>query len=111
MIAPVRNAMSKRLLPLRREGIRSYPIDDEAVLYDVAHDAVHYLNATARFIWERCDGHQTIDEIGDAMARAFELNDSKTAAKGPDALDADVRTTLKNLSENGLLDHNPRMIP
>ncbi|MFQ5410779.1 MAG: PqqD family protein [Phycisphaerae bacterium] len=111
MIAPVRSEMSNRLLPLRRESIRSYPIDDEAVLYDVAHDAVHYLNAAARFIWERCDGRRTIDEIDDEMARAFDVNDSTMAENDPNALVADIRTTLKNLYENGLLDHNPRMIP
>lgn len=111
MISPARKELSKRILPRRREGVQCHPIDDEAVLYDVAHDAVHYLNATARFIWQRCDGRHSVIEIGDAMGRAFDRDDSKTATNGHDAIIADVRMTLEDLSENGLLDQPARWIP
>ena len=57
-------------VPTRREGVRLYLIDDEAMLYDPAHDVVHYLNATACFIWERCDGRRTAENIAADLRNA-----------------------------------------
>ena len=88
--------------PKRRGDVLLYPLDEEAVVYDVAHDVLHYLNATARFIWERCDGDRTIAEIADELNEVFDLDGSgETAAE---EIVADVRNTLANLSGNGLME-------
>ncbi len=88
--------------PKRRGGVMLYPLDEEAVVYDMAHDVVHYLNATARFIWERCDGRRTILDIADELNEVFDLDGSGGASA--DEIVADVRNTLANLSGNGLIE-------
>ncbi len=89
-------------MPKRRGGVMLYPLDEEAVVYDIAHDVVHYLNATARFIWERCDGNRTIHDIADELNEVFDLGGSGEAS--PDEIVADVQDTLDNLSGNGLIE-------
>ena len=87
--------------PRRRDGLRPFPIDDEAVVYDVAHDSVHYLNRTAWFIWEKCDGTREPAEIAAEMAQAFDgLNGDDARA----SVLADVRQTVASLRDDGLID-------
>jgi len=91
-----------RWTPVRREGLCCRDFDDEAVLYDPAHHAVHYLNRTAWFIWNCCDGQHGVEDIISAVAEVFE-----PGARHDDPMAAirnDVRTTLSNLTENGLIE-------
>ncbi|MBN2560444.1 MAG: PqqD family protein [Phycisphaerae bacterium] len=92
--------------PARRAGVRLYRVDDEAVLYDPAHDGVHYLNATALFIWERCDGRRAVEDIVEDLTDAFEQTDGGAHTRCN--MVADVRNTLMDLSNNGLLDYAGR---
>ena len=61
-----------RANPVRREGIMERQVGDERMLYDAVGRAVHVLNETAYFIWERCDGKHSADEI---VAEAVQLSD------------------------------------
>jgi hypothetical protein len=38
-------------------------LDEEVCIYDWARQQVHSLNATAAFVWERCDGSHSIADI------------------------------------------------
>lgn len=88
--------------PLRREPIRAHEMDDEAVLYDLAHNAVHYLNLTAYHIWQCCDGQHTTSEIADLLARRFDLLHDPAA--NLENMLRDVNATLAELAGNGLID-------
>ena len=51
-------------LPLaRREAIITKEVDGELLVYDVARDKAHCLNATAAAIWQLCDGRTSVSEI------------------------------------------------
>ena len=41
------------------------------MLLDAESDQIHQLNSTARFIWQRCDGKQSAEEIADLLASEF----------------------------------------
>ena len=43
----------------------------ESLLYDPATDSVHVLNATARTIWDLCDGRHTAAGIEAALHARF----------------------------------------
>jgi len=93
--APVRTAA-----PRRREELRCHEMDDEAVVYDVAHHAVHYLNRTAYQIWTLCDGRRSVEAIADIMATRYGLRDPVDQER----LRADILRTIEDLERNGLFD-------
>ncbi len=99
------NTVVRRWLPVRREGLCCRAFDDEAVLYDPAHHAVHYLNRTAWFIWNCCDGQRDAEDIALEVAAGFEPNARQENPLA--AIRDDVRSTLSNLSENGLIESAP----
>lgn len=56
-----------------RQGVTSRSVDDEMVLVGPGGTRVHQLNRTASFVWSRCDGSHTVDDIVDAMVREFDV--------------------------------------
>ncbi|MBS1790768.1 MAG: PqqD family peptide modification chaperone [Acidobacteria bacterium] len=52
-----------------QEVLVSNPGGDETVVYDMKTNKAHCLNATAAFVWQRCDGTQSVREIADQFAR------------------------------------------
>lgn len=85
--------------PQRRNGIDEHRLNDEAVLYDVAHHATHYVNTTACFIWSRCDGRHNIEDITNGVLDEFEMNDPGVRS----TVRQDVETTVIELVRNGLV--------
>jgi hypothetical protein len=50
--------------PLARiEELVVQELPDEVLVYDLRQHKAHCLNRTAAFVWNRCDGHSTPDEI------------------------------------------------
>jgi hypothetical protein len=49
-------------------------VEQEVVLLDTAGDRVHQLNATASFIWNRCEQAQTPEELARWLAEAFDVD-------------------------------------
>ena len=89
-------------LPLaRREECRVYELDGENVVYDVAHDTVHYLNGTSCFIWQRCDGRRSMECIAKELADSFMLDSGRDAER---QILVDVQNTVAELARNGLLE-------
>jgi len=87
-------------VPLQRQGLRCYEMDGEALLYDIAHHTLHYLNTTAYTIWRHCDGFTSVGTLIGMIAS--ECNDSGHEAST--AVIADTRQALRNLVNNGLVD-------
>jgi hypothetical protein len=48
----------------RRERLLIEEVGDELVVYDLERHRVHQLNRTAALVWQCCDGHQTVAELG-----------------------------------------------
>ena len=82
--------------PHRKPDVLLQEVGDESLLYSAEGEAVHVLNPTARYIWDRCDGQHTAAQI------AQELGDSFAIAPEYDVL-GDIARTLLAFAEKGLL--------
>jgi hypothetical protein len=51
-------------IPLRNPSVRAYQTGGDAVLHDAERDQVFAVTALAGEMWERCDGHTPLAEIG-----------------------------------------------
>ena len=77
----------------RTEDLVVVDMPDETLVYDLAASEAHCLNKTASFVWARCDGDQTLQEIAKAMEGEYRQ-----------AIDVDmVRLAVKQLDDNELL--------
>ena len=65
-------------------------------MLDRREEFIHQFNKTATYIWERCDGLRTPDEITDELCQAFEV-DYPTARR-------DVLATVETLRRSKLLE-------
>jgi hypothetical protein len=57
--------------PRRRTDVNSRVVEEEAVVLDRQHGFIHQLNLTATYIWERCEGNASIEDIAAQLAEAF----------------------------------------
>ena len=64
-------------------------------LFDARRNHVLVLNATASDIWRLCDGEQTVDEIVELLASAYEVP--------ADDIREEVNRTLERLIEEEFL--------
>jgi hypothetical protein len=69
----------------RRLDVKSRLVDGETVVLDQQAGVIHQLNATASFIWERCDGQSTLTDIVQQLAHAFGV-DSHVASRDVNAM-------------------------
>lgn len=84
-------------MPRRREGVLLQGFGDETVLYDESTKRVHVLNATARLIWEHCNGTTTVDElVSHMLARYSKVEETK--------LRKDVEKVLSTFTKERLVD-------
>ena len=58
-------------LPAKAAGLDIYPEADGYVVYQAARDKVHFLNHTAVFVLELCDGLHSALEIGAIFRETF----------------------------------------
>ncbi len=89
-------------VPRARRFLRYRVFDGEAVIYDNAHHAMHYLNATAALIWQCCDGVSAVKDI----AARFAADCGLYEGDGPtmNRVREDVVRTLDRLARHGLID-------
>lgn len=59
--------------PQKRANIRAHRIEGEAVLYNEADRTTFHLNETAVFIWDSCDGHRTLGDLGRMLSECYEV--------------------------------------
>src|SRR5690349_3881449 len=81
--------------PVRRtDQLICEDISGEFVIYDSRHKKAHHLNSTLTWIWHRCDGTFSIEELATAFEQHFQV------INGTDA----VLTGVEQLSSRGLLE-------
>jgi hypothetical protein len=78
----------------RAGNLDVHEVPDGYIVYDTAHDRVHYLNKTAAIIFEFCDSQLEVDDIVARVAKAFDL--------GPEA-HAEIRAGVDSLLKEGLV--------
>jgi hypothetical protein len=88
-------ATTPNVCPRRKSELNERVVDGETIILDQQEGLVHHLNATASFIWSRCDGLHSPPVIAAELAAAYSLP--------RDAIAEDVARTLGQLSEAGLL--------
>jgi len=108
------HGISPHSLPRKREGLQCYEVDGEAVLYDLAHHAVHYLNDSAYWVWQNCDGQITAGKLVSKLVAAWseQLMETEEFAKTDSeslqglllSLFDDIGQALQNLHDNGVID-------
>jgi hypothetical protein len=82
----------------RRGDVTARVVADECVLLDREAGLVHQFNVTASFIWDRCDGWSTVDEIAARMAERYDVD--------PGVARVDVAAVVRQLLDLNLLDTN-----
>lgn len=60
-------------MPFRRNDIRDYQIDGEAVLFDPQTHKILLLNKTALAVFRRCDGQTTICQVAESLTNSYNV--------------------------------------
>jgi hypothetical protein len=82
--------------PQQRPNIMANDLGEQMALYSVEGKAVHVLNPTAHLIWDLCDGEHSLEDIEAAIRSSFSVPEDRD-------VQADIRRTIKELSDKGLL--------
>ena len=61
----------EHLQPTPAKGIRYFGIKEEGIVYDSIRNHIHVLNASARRIWQLCDGNHRISDIISVLGEEF----------------------------------------
>jgi hypothetical protein len=76
-------------------------LPDEVLVYDLERDRAHCLNETAAFVWQRCDGRNSIAQIARTLGNQLNCEvDQKI-----------VWLALDQLGRNHLLETHPAAPP
>lgn len=81
--------------PLRDSTIKAYDLDDEVMLYGSGGELVYSLNASAKKIWELCDGTRNVAEISERLADSIGVD--------PRDLRPDIETAIQGFLDGNLL--------
>lgn len=87
----------------RRTGVETFAMDDEAVVYDHARDTVHYLNRTARLVWDLCDGTRTHSVIDRELQNRFLTGEAQTSERQA-TITRGISEAIGLLCRDGLLE-------
>lgn len=85
--------------PERRGELVQSASSDGWTVYEPATDSLHVLNASAKAIWELCDGETTPSEMAEAISEVTGLEQQEASEE--------VAATLQQLVRLGLVDHEP----
>jgi methyltransferase-like protein len=81
--------------PKRTAGLDINPAEEGYIIYQAEFDRVHYLNPTAVFILELCDGERSVSEITKLVSEAYELAEPPLAQ---------VEEAIEKMKHEGLLE-------
>lgn len=87
--------------PRKCSNIVTRDIEGETVVLNQSLGQVHQLNATASYVWHRCDGQTTIEQIIDLVSREYGV---PAVEIGEDIANIIVEFAVKELVES--LDKN-----
>ena len=88
-------ALSLSASPQKKAGVVAQQVLEEMVLYDGNTEMGYSLNASARTIWELCDGQRSLHAISEEIARDLQV--------AVELLYEDVKLTVAELASLGLL--------
>ena len=80
---------------IRRSDLTVQELDEETLLLDDKGECIHQLNRTASFVWHRCDGATSVQEIVRSLIGEFDV-DEITAS-------TDVANVIEKLRSHNLL--------
>lgn len=80
--------------PRRAPDLEIRDVPEGFVVYDPARDRLHFLNGSATFVLECCDGTTRVDELPELLAAGFRLDVDPVA---------EVDSCLARLLEEGLV--------
>ena len=63
--------------PARNPDIVSRREEGEALLFDPADGNLLCVNSTGMFIWDKCDGSNTLDDLAVAVAEEYDVAKDK----------------------------------
>ncbi len=81
--------------PTRLENVMERRVGNDRMLYDAAGRAVHVLNETALFVWQRCDGEHSVQDIISEAASVYTISTDK--------IQGDIEECMAALRSKGLL--------
>jgi hypothetical protein len=87
------------IVPARRRDVVVGELDGEVVFSDLADGSAYFLNATARLVWDRCDGRTTTREMATDITREYDVDLERALA--------DVEQVVVRLAESNLLATEP----
>jgi len=68
--------------PMKRKKCFFHKIsEDEAIVYNPDTKYVHVLNQTASFVWQHCDGSNSIDDILKNMKKGFDISSNERSVQ------------------------------
>lgn len=83
--------------PKIKSNISWQRIEDEILIMDTAYQKkAHSLNSTASFIWEHCNGANSVDEIASFLSDSFDIDHTQSLN--------DVKKVINQLKSFDLLD-------
>lgn len=89
-------------LPSRAPDLEIREVPDGYVVYDPATDRLHFLNGSAAFVLQCCDGATRADELPELLAAAFRLDADPVA---------EVEACLARLLSEALVTTGPPRVP
>ncbi|KAF0191063.1 MAG: hypothetical protein FD165_2138 [Gammaproteobacteria bacterium] len=79
----------------QKQNVTSRIVDDETILVGTDGMQVHQLNRTASFVWGKCDGVYSVDDIVEFVIHEFEVE--------PEVARNEVVSLIAQLQELDLL--------
>jgi Coenzyme PQQ synthesis protein D (PqqD) len=64
---------TERIPRARKDDLVVKGLNDEVLVYDLKRDKAHSLNASAAFIWKKCNGRRTVAEVAQALSKEFNV--------------------------------------
>ncbi len=57
--------------PLKRADLIVADVHEQSIIYNSQKELIHVLNATAKVVWEMCDGQHTAEDMADRIRQSF----------------------------------------
>lgn len=83
------------MVPVQRPDVLAQGVLEEMVLYDGNSEMGYSLNASAKAVWDACDGSKTVLQICEDLSDVFDIP--------ADELLVDVRLALEQFLALGLI--------
>lgn len=81
--------------PKIRKDLYVRTLGDEKVVYDKENGRVHFMNQTATFVFDLCNGTHSKNEIIECLLGKYDVSREQA--------EKDVRETLKNMVDSKIL--------